>query len=274
MKIIKKINTSAVVALDSNGEEIVVIGKGIGFPQVPYELEDLTKIEKTFYSVQKKYVNVIKEIPQSILIVCGDIADQAEIMLNCTLNPNLPFTLADHINFAMERLKNGVNLTSAIAYDISHLYSREYEMGQMALEMLSEKTGIILPDYEKVNLAMHFINAELESGDVRSVMQMAKIVDEITNIVERHFMIKIDKEDYSYNRFTMHIRYLIQRLQKKSEKTNSESANMLHTLAKENPDIYLCANKIVTYLRRTWKWNCNDEEVLYLMLHINRMKNR
>ena len=44
MKIIKKINTSAAIALDSFGKEIVVFGKGIGFPSVPYELEDLSLI--------------------------------------------------------------------------------------------------------------------------------------------------------------------------------------------------------------------------------------
>ena len=38
MKIIKKINTSAALALDSAGREIIVLGKGIGFPKVPYEL--------------------------------------------------------------------------------------------------------------------------------------------------------------------------------------------------------------------------------------------
>ena len=47
MQIIKKINTSAALALDKNGHEVVVMGKGVGFPSVPYELDDLSKIERT-----------------------------------------------------------------------------------------------------------------------------------------------------------------------------------------------------------------------------------
>ena len=54
MKITKKINTSAALALDSTGREVVVLGKGIGFPPVPYELNDLSKIERTFYDVDPK----------------------------------------------------------------------------------------------------------------------------------------------------------------------------------------------------------------------------
>ena len=49
MRAMKKINNSAVLALDSAGREVVVLGKGVGSPQVPYEITALTKIERTFY---------------------------------------------------------------------------------------------------------------------------------------------------------------------------------------------------------------------------------
>ena len=81
------------------------MGKGIGFPQMPYKLDDLSKIERTFYDVDPKYLGMIAELSQPIVMVCADIADQAGIELDCSLNPNLPFTLADHIQFAAERLK-------------------------------------------------------------------------------------------------------------------------------------------------------------------------
>ena len=101
MQIIKKINTSAALALDKTGHEIVVMGKGIGFPPVPYELNDLSKIERTFYNVDPKYLSMIAELSQPIVMACADIADQAGIELECPLNPNLPFTLADHVQFAV-----------------------------------------------------------------------------------------------------------------------------------------------------------------------------
>ena len=170
MQIIKKINTSAALALDKTGHEIVVMGKGIGFPPVPYELNDLSKIERTFYDVDPKYLSMIAELSQPIVMACADIADQAGIELECPLNPNLPFTLADHVQFAVERLKKGVNLTTPIAYDIRHLYPKETAMADTALQMLREQAGLDLPDNEAINIAMHFINAEAESGDMHSLM--------------------------------------------------------------------------------------------------------
>ena len=184
MKLVKKINTSAALAIDRTGHEIVVMGKGIGFPQMPYKLDDLSKIERTFYDVDPKYLGMIAELSQPIVMVCADIADQAGIELDCSLNPNLPFTLADHIQFAAERLKKGVDLTTPIAYDIRHLYPREAAMADMALKMLNEQTGMNLPASEAISIAMHFINAEAESGDMHSLMLSMQVIVKVNEIVE------------------------------------------------------------------------------------------
>lgn len=40
MKIIRQINNNAALALDGNGKELVVLGRGVGFPKMPYELTD------------------------------------------------------------------------------------------------------------------------------------------------------------------------------------------------------------------------------------------
>lgn len=273
MKIIKKINTSAALALDSAGREIVVLGKGIGFPKVPYELTDLSKIERTFYDVDSRYLGMIESLPQSILFASADIAEDAEIELDCQLNPNLPLTLADHLNFAVERLKSGINLTAPIAYDISHLYPREYALGNQALLILKEKTGIELPAHEAISVALHLINAETENGDLHNFLTMMQIINEVDDIIEKALHFKLDKDSYNYSRFATHMRYLIQRLQSDTQ-TENQVNTMLRTLMREYPDIYLCALKDMEYFRSQWNWQCTDDEIVYLMMHIHRVKDR
>lgn len=273
MKIVKKINTSAALALDAAGHEVVVLGKGIGFPQMPYELEDLTRVERTFYDVDPKYLGMIAELGQPIVMACADIADQAEIGLGCRLNPNLPFTLADHVQFAAERLKKGVNLTTPIAYDIRHLYPKETAMADTALQILQEQTGLALPENEAINIAMHFINAEAESGDMHSLMLSMQVIAKVNEIVESSLHIQLDKESYNYSRFATHLRYLIQRLQN-GVQTDNVSRSLRNTLMREYPDIYACAQKVVRYLKDTYGWECNDDEVVYLIMHIQRVYDR
>lgn len=273
MKLVKKINTSAALAIDRTGHEIVVMGKGIGFPQMPYKLDDLSKIERTFYDVDPKYLGMIAELSQPIVMVCADIADQAGIELDCSLNPNLPFTLADHIQFAAERLKKGVDLTTPIAYDIRHLYPREAAMADMALKMLNEQTGMNLPASEAISIAMHFINAEAESGDMHSLMLSMQVIAKVNEIVESSLHIQLDKDSYNYSRFATHLRYLIQRLQA-GVQTDNISSNLRRTLMREYPDIYACTLKAVEYLKNTYGWDCNDDEVVYLIMHIQRVYER
>ena len=270
MKIIKKINTSAVIALDSMDREIVVFGKGIGFPQVPYELEDLSKIERTFYDVDPRYQGVIAEIPDNIVEVAIGITDFAENELETELSPNFPFTLADHLNFAIERLKSGIDLTEAISYDIKTLYETEYRLGQKAVELMYEKNGVMLPKSEAVNIALHIINNEKGTKDATKVIRDARIVSEVDRIIEDSMQMKMDRDSYEYARYVKHLMYLVNRFESGDE-GEVKNGMMLKTLAKEYPDIYECAYKITQYFIKTWEYECNSDETLYLMLHINRL---
>lgn len=273
MKIIKQINNNAALALDGSGNEIVVLGRGVGFPKMPYELTDLSRVEKTFYDVNPQYLGMLADLPQPVMLASADIAELAEIELDCELNPNLPFTLADHLNFAIERIKRGIDLTTPLAYDVKHLYPRESELGMRALEILARHAGIRLPDSEAVNVALHLINAEAETGDMHSMMMTLKIISEVDAIVEAKLKIRLDKESFHYSRFTMHLRYLIQRLAAGNQ-VEERTSGMLRQLAREYPEIYLCARAVAEYFKTAWGWQCNDEELLYLMLHINRVQEK
>lgn len=270
MRIIRKINNSAAVALDSRGREIIVLGKAIGFPKVPYELEDMSLIDRTFYDIDPRYSEMVSTLPQEVLLASADIADDAQMVLDTMLNPNLPLTLADHLNFAMERLRSGMNLTIPIAYDIRHIYPREFRLGEKALAILHDYTGVTLPDSEAVSIAMHLINAQIENSEIHSLVKIIQILEAIDGIVEREMNITLDKDSYSYYRFSMHIRYLVERLMTTTQ-SDSDNSQMLKSLAREYPKTYMCAKKVGTYLRQTGNWNCSDEELLYLMLHINRV---
>lgn len=272
MKIIRKINTSAAIAVDSAGREIVVFGKGIGFPKVPYELDDLSKIERTFYGIDSMYQGVIASIPDTIVSAAAAISDSAEEELNMELNPNFPFTLADHLNFAVDRLKKGVDLTEAISYDIQYLYEKEYAIGQKALAIMYDMTGIRLPQSEAVNIALHIINNETGRDDATKVLRDARIVSEVDRIIEEKLNVTMDRDSYEYARYVKHLMYLVKRFES-AEESEVKNGRMLKTLAKEYPDIYECAYRITQYFNTTWGWNCSSDETLYLMLHINRLLN-
>lgn len=85
MLLTKRINHNAAFAQDSSGRELIVMGKGIGFPPMPYELEDLSKIQRTFYDVAVQYGDMAANLPEGILLVSAEIAEQAALELDCEL---------------------------------------------------------------------------------------------------------------------------------------------------------------------------------------------
>lgn len=270
MKVIRRINHNAALALDGQGREVVVLGKGIGFPQVPYQLDDLSKISRTFYDLDPRYVDMIASLPQSMLLASADIVEQAEINLDGELNPNVTLTLADHLNFAVQRLKKGLVFQAPLACDVAQLYPREYELGQLALDIVQDYAGVRLPDEEIVNIAMHLINAEVENSDLHAVMQMIQIQSDVDRIIEQELGVRLDRKNFQYSRFSMHLRYLVQRFTS-GEQLPASLGGFLADLAAQYPQVYRCALRIAGYFEEAWQWKCSQDELLYLMLHINRL---
>ena len=273
MKLLRKINNNAAVAQDKRGREMVVLGRGVGFHPMPYELTDLSVVYRTFYDVDPQYYEMLSSLPEEALMAAADIAEQAEIALQAELNPNLPFTLADHIAFAQEREKQGIRLATPLHYDVQHLYPREYEQGLQAMETVRLRTGTALPRAEAVNIALHIVNAELEGSDLSSTLAAVEVLDEVTVLVERELGIALDRESYNYARFAMHIQFLVRRLSS-GKVMEQGSGKMLSELSAEYPATYRCAQAVAKEIEQRHGWHCSSDEVLYLMLHIYRVQNR
>lgn len=272
MELFKKINNNVALARDAKGREMVVFGKGIGFPAMPYELTDLSLVQRSFYDVNEKYFDLLRDVPEAVFLAADDIADTAREELGCSLNTNLTYALADHLNFAIQCSREGMNVRTPLAYDIRHLYPQEYAIAKEGLHQLCSTLEVDLPESEAVSIAMHIITAENEVGDMHSTILTAKVISEISALVEESLSVKLDKDSFSFSRFAMHLRYLVQRMMQ-GKPLNSDSAMdvMFTTMRREYPDTYTCVQQIDRFLRDTYGWTCSREEQLYLIMHIHRV---
>ena len=272
MELFKKINNNVALARDAKGREMVVFGKGIGFPAMPYELTDLSLVQRSFYDVNEKYFDLLRDVPEAIFLAADDIADTAREELGCSLNTNLTYALADHLNFAIQCSREGMSVRTPLAYDIRHLYPQEYAIAKEGLHQLCSTLEVDLPESEAVSIAMHIITAENEVGDMHSTILTAKVISEISALVEESLSVKLDKDSFSFSRFAMHLRYLVQRMMQ-GKPLNSDSAMdaMFTTMRREYPETYTCVQQIDRFLRDTYGWTCSREEQLYLIMHIHRV---
>lgn len=276
MRIVKGINNNAALAVDDHGQELVVFGKGVGFPAGPHELQDSSVIVKRFYDVDASLLPMVETLPEDVLAVSADIVEAARTELSCKLNPNLTFTLADHLAFAIERARDGIELENPLAVQIGIVYPRETTIGRHAIELVHTRTGVELPVEEACAVALHLVNAEADASDGSNmdlVIKSTHIIDDIIRIVESCLDTTIDRKSYPYMRFTTHLRFLLGRLkdQKAPDAYTAESSSVLFArIAADFPKAAECARQINAYLIREFDWCCSDEELLYLVLHTNR----
>ena len=92
MKVIKKINNNVALCLDNNNHELIAFGNGIGFPRMPYELTDLSKVSRTFYGVDASFISMMETLDEGVLKVCIQIVDHAKMALDSGLTANVVFT--------------------------------------------------------------------------------------------------------------------------------------------------------------------------------------
>lgn len=272
---IKKLNNNFAICVDGSGNELIAYGKGIGFPKTPYDITDLNKIDRTFYHLERKYFGLFEELPETILNFTAKIIDIARNELDYELNPNLIMTLADHINFLIERSKKNIYVQMPSIYEIEHLYPNEAKVGVYIVKQIERKFGVKINKNEASGIAMSFVNARYNSKnktDIAENLQMKydDILEDTISIVESEMGIMIDRTSYNFARYASHLMYLLQRLGSNDVLDNNVS-EMYEALKKEAPNMEKCVQLIDEYFQENLKYTLYSEEKLYLLLHINRI---
>ncbi len=268
MKVIKSINNNVAHCSDSKGREVIVFGKGIGFYR-PEEEIPLGKINRTFYNIKDTDYGILRSIPTVVINTAIYIIDMVSDELSVNYPSSKAISLADHLQFAIERKDKNIYLEMPILQDIRLLYPDEMDLAERSLRIIKNMTGVSLPRQEAGTLALHFIADRLEEKE-KTVLDTAVITEECTKIIERESSVAIDRESFNYSRFATHLDYLIRRLAV-SQQIESQNQELIDQVKKNYPESYSYAEKVSSYLKAQAREDITEEEVLYLVMHINRL---
>lgn len=271
MRIIQNINNNYAIAIDNAGNQLIVSGRGVGFGKVPRELKDITVINRSFYDVDERYIEMINSLPKEVIDISVQIVDYARGKIDNPISSNIVFTLADHISFCIERYRKNMRIKLPILYDIQHLFEKEMDVGRYGIKLISRKTKVYLPEEEAAYIALHLINAEEKKRSIEASDD--KIIEDIAEIIEKYYKIKIDRQNFNYSRFVSHIHYLLKR-GKAKKLIESDNQSLYEEIKKDYEKTFRCSEQIAKYMADNLNIVLNDEEKLYLILHINRLCTR
>ncbi len=273
--IIEKIlNNNVVVTRNENDEEMIVMGRGLAFQKKIGDTIPEENIDKTFTvtndDTHSKFVELLKEIPEEFVTVTEDIISYAKTHLGKKLNDVIYISLLDHIYTAVVRTKEGINMKNAMLWDIKRFYVDEFGIGKKAISMINEKFDVQLTDDEAGFIALHITNAELNET-VDDMVEITKIMQEITNIVKYTFKLQFDEESVYFYRFITHLKFFAQRMVNHSTYEGSEDDGLLDVIKVKYHNSYQCVEKINDFIFDKYSYRLSNEEKLYLTIHIERI---
>ena len=269
----KVINNNIISAYEKSGAEVIVMGRGIGFKKKQGEVVPADQISKIFRiksrTLAEQFKELLANMPLERVRISDEIISHAKDHLKLKLNQSIYVTLTDHINFAIERVSQGIEPQNALLWEIKRFYPQEFQLGIYALELIQDRLDILLPEDEAGFIALHFVNAEYGT-DIRDAVKFPDQMQAIVDIVERELGILLDESSLHYERFMTHIKFLIQRIYRK-ELLSSEDRELSLMMQRKYPREYECSVKVAEYIMQATGSRLSEEEIMYLSVHIRRV---
>lgn len=273
MKIVRVLNTNAVVTVNAEGRELIITGAGIGFKKKKGENLDQSKADKIYYlkntDDSKRLQKVVAEISEEYL----GIADRVVVAArkeNLKVRDSLYITLTDHINSAVDRYRTGIVLKNMMKIEIRKFYPKEYEIGQKAVLWIKEQNGEDLGEDEAAFIAMHIVSAEFETERDIDVKKITELIHAVLQIVRIHFKIEFDEKSVSYERFLTHLKFFAARVFDDTVYQDSMQ-EIYKILTEQNAYAYSGVRKIAEYIEKQYAYKLTIDERLYLLIHIKRI---
>ncbi|MED3561426.1 glucose PTS transporter transcription antiterminator GlcT [Bacillus xiapuensis] len=271
----KVLNNNVLIAKHPSYEEVVLIGKGIGFNRKQGDFIETDKVEKLFVlnneKEQESYIKLLPFIDNEFLEVIISAIDLIKQRTDSQLNEHIHVGLTDHLMFAITRASQGMEMSNPFLMETKALYRHEYEVASEVVTFINEKTGVNLPDGEIGFIALH-IHSAITNKNLSDVNRHSQLISRLVEMVEEQLDIEIDKESIDYMRLVRHLRFAIERVQKGERVEEPEKIASL--LKEEYPVCYNLSWKLIKVMQQSLKLKVYDAEAVYLTMHLQRLQKK
>lgn len=279
---IKKVITNNLVrAIDSLSNEVILAGKGIGFKRKTNDLLPENYVEKVYVlsdeKERKNYDELVQTVSPQLVEFTNHIISYIQSNYTQKLNEHIHIALTDHIGFMLKRIKMGIVFENPVDFEAETLYPKETKIARRIVEMIESELHIEVPKGEVFLIAMHIMSA-VSNQSLSRLRQMADIINTLISVIEIDTNSYINRNDLNYSRLCIHLRFLLERLERGEELVLPEEIKK--TIKREYPDCYNLSYKLSRIIQQNLHKNVKENEVICLSIHLyrfipkNKMDNR
>lgn len=269
---IKKVITNNILrAVDFNDQEVILIGKGIGYQRKAADIISSNSVENIFVLKDKQekelYNQLLQTTSPKLINIANMIVDYIQNHVDKPLNEHIHIALTDHIAFLVRRCKMGIPVENPFIYETECLYPKEMEIAQHVIKMLSEQLNVEIPNGEVGFITLHIVSS-MTNETITNMQKVTLLINKLTDIIEQHLPYTIDRKSLNYTRLVTHLRFAVERiLRGEVMKTPDEFDEILKN---KYPQCYALAWKLVKIMQNELKKEVNGSEAIYLSLHLYR----
>jgi beta-glucoside operon transcriptional antiterminator len=282
MRVKQVLNNSVVLGIDDAGTEVILLGPGLGFRTSPGDDVDPAAVQRTFVpdgiGSLERLAAMVEEISIDAVAASEEVMRAGRERLGPHVTARVLIPLADHIGFALRRVREGTAMEYPLRSELSYLYPAELAFGREALDIVERRTGVRLPASEAVPIAMHFVNAQFGSDDMREYVRMTEALQRILQIIDDEHGIRFDEGAVDVARFVTHLRFLFVRARQHPKPPapgvpngSGDTDEVLAAVRASKPRQFASAVRIGALLEELFDWTVDADELLYLTLHVARL---
>ena len=169
------------------------------------------------------------------LEIADEVIREAEKVFG-KVDRRIMIPLADHISFAVSRIRNQEQISNPLTDDIRVLFHNEFQAASVLRDILQKRMQITIDEHEIGYVALHIHS-------------------------------KIDVISLSYNRLMNHIKYMVARAMTGEDLR----INMNEYIESKFPEAYMTAKKVCDMLGKSIGKELDEMEIGYLAMHIERI---
>lgn len=261
-------NNNVVLARKPSGEQVVIVGKGVGFGlHKGAHIDDANPNNRVFSildgSVDLGNMKRLDYDVEKLEKITRDIVSAAEELLGIK-NEKLFDALFDHIVFAVERLKIGLPIDNPFITEISVMCTREFDIAELAAKLIREELDVDIGEAERGFIALHLYSAQ---GDrhISAAIKDARVYQDVLTAVCHIYGVTPEKSSSACRGFLMTLNHLV--------------SSAVHGAALELPvkqqvrttmnSYYHAAEQLNVLLQKQLGVKLSDDALAYLAVAIN-----
>lgn len=254
-------------------ENYLFFGKGIGFKRKRGDIFVVDKnVERVLLTLTRddidRYKFLVQQVENKQLIkIVQNIVLQVQSYFEHTISGDLEISLLDHLNFAIQRRKQGYDMHYPFVNELKFLYPKEYTFSQEALAYLKSELKDDAPDDDELAFLIMHIHAAVSGNRVSNVLNYNHAAVRCVELLEQMEHIKIDRSTVYYSRFLRHVIFALQR----SRDGQTIKNVMLDNIKKSFSHEFELGQALALYVKKTLRLTLDEDEIAYLALHIYSM---